>query len=330
MSLWSWGEEKPKPIPIKKMSWVAHVLRQNDGTQIPELEVIQKILPVVLVPHKTDLRPLVEVKVKFDKKNWELFTPDGKPAKKGSNENEFVVFAFLNSQISELAFTIKGPDGENQTEVIYLFAPEVQEFQVVSPWNALSGSLGYTALTYQQTRFGVLALRGGVIGVDYITKEKSSRYGFMGHLDMTIFTFKSDPVPSNPQLVDGRLLLTYRLPYREHTRWRYKGLFGVGYLMMSSNGSPFGFSGLYYPDLALRAQHYLSTQSSFIYEFRFVPLEGVSLSDQRGLHASWTWSKTLKSLRRRDLSIKYSNTRFTSDGQFIGVELLGVSLGYSL
>lgn len=323
-------EEPANPIVGTDVSWLAHVLRQNDSPGITNLKFSQERIPVMLVPHKKDLRPLVEIKVTYDRPDWTLFTPDGKPAKRGSLANEYVIFAFLNSQISELALTAKGPNSEKQTEMIYLFAPEAQEFQVVSPWNALSVSLGFTYLTYEQTLFGVLSSRGGMVGLDYISREGRSRWGYLGHLDMTILSLKSDPIDANPQLIDGRLLMSYRLPWGEQSRWRYKALFGLGYLSMISNGSPFGFSGLKYPDLAIRAQHYLSTKSSFIYEFRLVPLQNFSFEDQRGYHFSWTWSKTLKSLRRQDVILRYSDTQFTTDNQNIGVGLFSISLGYSI
>jgi hypothetical protein len=314
----------------QKVSWVAHVLRQKDQKTINEVEITETRLPVILVPEKGDLRPLVELKLKLNTDNISLFTPGKRKVKRSKDGQYFVIHAFLNSQVSELTLISEDRDGNTQEEIIYIFAPEAQEFEVIAPWNSLSAYIGLANLAYSQSLFGTLSWRSAAIGLGYSSQEGLSPWGLNAHIDMTALTFDSQPIAANPQLINGRFNISYRIPFREKTRWRYYTHLGVGYLSLVSNGSPFGFTGIYYPDIALRAKNFINTHNLFQYEVRLNPLDNMTFSRQRGIQLSWAWSRTLKSSRRQDLIIKYGHTHFTSSSQNLETEFLMLSLGYSI
>lgn len=326
------AEKLPEDLPVKgqAMPWVAHILRTKDTERIPGLSIPQNRLPVLLVPQNGDLRPLVEVKLKFDRPGWELLAPNGKKIKAMKDSDFLALYAFLNSQVNELSLISKNTEGEALTETLYLFAPEVQEFEIVSPWSSLYANIGMGQLTYKQTRFGSLVWKGVTAGIGYNTQEGSSPFDYHFYTRITVLSLETTPIAANPQYINGHAHVSYRLPWGEQTRWRYYGFAGIGYYNLNSFGSPFGFSGLFAPQLAFRAKHFLTTKSAFLYDVKLTPFENIDLNDARGVELSWTWSKTLKSFRRQDVSIRYDNTRFRASGQQIGIEYVSINLGYSL
>ena len=222
--------EEPKAPPQgQPMPWVAHVLRQKDGKKIQRLSLPQLRLPVMLVPQKSDLRPLVEVRLKYDRPGWELFAPNGTKVKKLKNSELFVVFAFLNSQVNELTLIAKSANGDAESEKLYLFAPEVQEFEIVSPWSSIYANVGLGYMTYEQRGFGRLVWKGATIGIGYDTMENSSPWDLHAYVRMSVLSFQTQPVSANPQYINGKLHLSYRLPWLEQTRWRFYGAIGGGY-----------------------------------------------------------------------------------------------------
>jgi hypothetical protein len=324
-------QEKVKTqAPPKKMSWVAHILRQKEKEQIPEIQVKPEVLPVYLVPHKDDLRPLVEVIFVTTNDKNDYFTAGDRPIKKRA-PNEYSVFAFLNSQISELLIVSRNRDsGEKKEEIVYIFAPESQEFQVVSPWSALSASAGLAFLTYDQSLYGVLQMRSAVVSLQYLSPETNSRWGIASQIDLTVATYSSKPIDVNPQLIQGEMLASYRLRVNEASRWRHSLLLGMNYLSLESNGSQFGFSALISPSIGWKSKQYLTTTSSLIYEARINTYEDFSLFTRRGAQVSATWSQQLKSLRRRDVSIGYMSSKFQSNQRDVSVDFLTFKLGFSI
>lgn len=326
----SFAAEAPKaPAQGQPMAWVAHLLRQKEN-QIDGLKLTQTRLPVMLVPHKGELRPLVEVPLNYFKEGWQLYDPTGKKVRKNKDTHQYSVFAFLNSQVNELVLTAKNEQDEKQEERIYIFAPEVQEFEIVSPWSSVYATLGVGYLTYEQTRFGVLVWKGATAGIGYNTQESSSPWDYNFYLRMTILSFQTQPIAANPQYINGHGQISYRMPWGQQTRWRYYSYLGVGYFSMNSFGSDFGFSALIAPHLSFRAKKFISTKSSLLYDFKVTPFENFDLDTSRNFELSFTWSKALKSSRRQDLSLQYENTRFISGTQQISLEYISLNLGYSL
>lgn len=324
------AEVKP-PINPQKLSWVAHIMRQQKNQQIEDIYFESKILPVYLVPNGEDLRPLVEVS--FFSKNQKLqFTSfNSKKINKKNLSDKYSVYAFLNSQVSELIIIAKDTDsGAEKREIVYLFAPEVQEFQIVKPWSAISASAGLSFLTYDQSRFGVLRMQSAVVTAQYLSTESSNRWGWVAQLDLTVGTYDSKPIDVNPQMIQGEALVSYRMPLSEQSRWRHTALLGVNHISLESNGSLFGFSSLISPSLGWKSKHYLTTTSSLSYEARLNMYDDFSLFSRRGLQLSTTWSTILKSSRRRDISVTYSSAKFDSGNRDVSLDVLMFKLGFSI
>lgn len=324
------AQSAPKaPVSAQKMAWVAHILRQTETPNLVGLNFFSRTVPVVLIPKEEELRPLVEFRYRFEREGWKISVQGEEGKLAGTEPFVYSVFAFLNSQISEITFTATGPNGEKESEVVYLFAPEAQEFQVVSTWNSLVGYFGVANLIYEQSRFGVLNAKSLLLGLNYLSADSSSRFGVLGNIQITAATFSSEPISANPQLVDGHLAGVMKLPFREETRWRYKAFVGASYTALLSNGSPFGFAALIAPEVGVIAQYYRNARTSFIIEGRAVLLENYALTKQRGLHAKLTLSETLKSARKQEWSLHLSTTNYESQGQQLAPHLIGFSLGYS-
>lgn len=317
------------PKTAQKVTWVANILRQTETPQLQGLNFFSKSAPVVLIANENELRPLVEFKYKFERPGWKIQVQgqDGKLS--GDDPTVFSVFAFLNSQISEITFTAVGPKGEKESEVVYLFAPEAQEFQVVSTWSSLVGYFGLANLIYEQSGFGVLNAKSMMIGINYLSADSASLFGLLSGIQMTVATLSSEPIAANPQLIDARVSGTMRLALREDTRWRYKLFLGLSHTTLLSNGSPFGFSSLLAPEVGVLAQYYKTSRLSYLIEARSVLLKDASLFKQRGLHAKLTLSETLKSSRKQEWSLHLSTTDYESEAQRIAPHLIGLSLGYS-
>lgn len=311
-----------------KVAWVAHIMRQSES-RIPELNFFSTTVPVVLVPNENELRPLVEFRYKYEKEGWTIKVQNAPGKLSGPEANVYSLFAFLNSQISEVHFSAIGPGGERQTEIVYLFAPEAQEFQVVSTWNSLVGYFGVGNIIYEQSGFGVLNAKTALLGLNYMSADSADKFGIASGLQMTVATFESAPIKANPQLIQGHVAGTMRLSFNEATRWRHKFLFGVSYTSLLSNGSPFGFDSLIAPEIGIISQYYMNTRLSYLMEARAVLLEDASFMAQRGLHGQFTLSQTLKSARKQEWALHLSTTDYSSEGQKIAAHFVGLTLGYS-
>lgn len=324
------AEAKP-PLNPQKLSWVAHIMRQQKGQQIDDIFFESTILPVYLVPSGEDLRPLVEVMFQSKNPKLEFTTFNSKKIKKQKLSDKYSVYAFLNSQVSELMIVAKDPAaGTEKREIVYLFAPEVQEFQIVSPWSALSASAGLSFLTYDQQRFGVLRMQSAIVSLQYLSTETANRWGWAAGLDLTVATYDSKPIDVNPQMIQGEILSSYRLSISEQSRWRHTVLFGLNHLSLESNGSQFGFSSLVSPSIGWKSKNYLTTTSSLSYEARLNTYDNFSLFSRRGLQMSATWSTVLKSSRRRDISVSYTSSQFESFNRQVSFDLLAFRLGFSI
>lgn len=313
----------------KYSGWIAHINRQADQPQIQDLSFTKDDLPVLMVARGKELRPLVEIRGLYRREGWKLFAQNA-PVKAGRAPGEFVIQAYLNSQINEVSLSAQGPQGESEREVVYVYAPDAKELHIVSAWDSLLFSVGYANLGYGQTNFGYFSSRTGLVGASYTSPETTSRFGLFSQALMTVLTLSSEPIDANPQVVEGRLDGTIRLGLRDQSRWRYSLIGGVSYLTLISNGSPFGFANLVAPEVGFRAKHYRTSQTALHAEVRAVTLKDVTFEKQRGLHFALGWTRTLPSLKLIDVSVRYSNSSFESTRQNILVELTSISLGYSM
>lgn len=322
-------KEAPKE-KTKKASWVAHILRQRSESGIQNLSFETERVPVVLVAKNESLRPLVQLKGTYLRDGWQIFAQENKPLTMAEDKKTFTIFAYLNSQVNEVALTAKGPDGAIEREVIYLFAPEAQEFQIVSGWDSIMVSLGIANFSYSQTNFGTFTSTTGVVGVTYLSPEKSSRWGYYGNGDITVLTLDSSPISANPQVISARGDFTYRLPIYETSQWRTRAAAGLYYITMQSNGSPFGFENLFAPDIGVRSQYFKNQRESYVIDFHYVPMESGIFGKQRAFQLGGYWNRTSASLKQWQLGLNYSSSHFESSDQNIEVDMLTLSLGYSI
>lgn len=312
----------------RRVEWTAQLIRTEAEEQIGGLQFPSKKIPVLLRTQETQIRPLVELRFFFDRPGWSIQVYGQNP-KKGLQPNEYVVFAYLNSQMNEIQFTAKGPEGKFEKESLILFAPEAQEFQIMTTWNTLSFSFGLSQITYKQSRFGVFNSQSGILGIKASAPESSSRWGWTGDLYMTVLTLKSAPVAANPQAIDGSAALTLRLPLQEQTRWRHRLTGGMSYLALLSNGSSFGFSGLISTELGWSSTYFRDTNNSYGLDFRLSPLKGFSLDNQRIYQLGANWVKTLPSSRRQELGARLLNSKFESNFQDLELTVFSLTLGYT-
>lgn len=310
--------------------WTAHILRQSEVPKLEGLTFPDKKLVVRLIPKSDELRPLVELKGNFNRPGWTLLVYGQRPMTSANNPNDFSVFAYLNSQVNEVTFEAKGPDGKIESETLYLFAPEAQEFQVVSTWESIVLSAGVASFMYEQSFFGRFRSSSGFLRLNYDSPEASSHWGTLAQGQITVLNFASSPIQANPQVVDAHAALSYRLGWGEEGRYRHRIFVGADYSAVYSNGSPFGFAGLMAPEIGWATRYYEDSRNTYMGEFRWVLFGDSSLGDQRALHAGLTWIQTLKSLRRRNLGFSIYDSSFVSDGQKIRVNLVSIQLGFSI
>lgn len=310
--------------------WVAHVLRQTETPQIQGLVFPEKKLVVRLIPKENELRPLVELKGVFDRPNWTLTVQGQKPTPSETNPKEFSVYAYLNSQVNEIRFAAKGPERALEEETLYVFAPEAQEFQVVSTWDSLTLSAGLTSLMYEQSFFGRYRSGSGLLRVSYDSPDSSRRWGYLLQGNITVLSFASSPIQANPQAIDLHGALTYKLGLFEEGRFRNRLFVGGDYQALSSNGSPFGFAGLMAPELGWALKYFEDSRNTYQGQLRWVMYKRVSTGDQRSWVADFVWSSTLKSLRRRDLGFSLYDSTFSSDGQKIRLNMISFLVGFSI
>lgn len=317
--------------PVRKTSWIAHLLRRTpDNLKLKTLEFSETQIPVLLIARPGNLRPLVEVKGKFGRPGWTLYAQNS-PVAQASGSNDFKFYAFLNGRINEVVLNTKGPNGELEEERVYLFAPEAQEFTLVSPWNSLVISAGFSSVDYTQTGFGNYLAYTGSLSARYSTFDAPTQLSYYGSLDFTALTLASQPRQSNPQFVEARLDAAWMLPFAPNQSWKTQVLAGGFYSTMLSNGSVIGFSNLLAPEIGLRTRYILSPFDALISDFRFVMLSSNFDFVDRGFLASLTFSRNLINSHRMELGFNYSNTSYqASDTARVSYGVLSLMLGYSL
>ncbi len=317
--------------PVRKTSWIAHLLRRTpDNLKLKTLEFGETQIPVLLIARPGNLRPLVEVKGKFGRPGWTLFAQNS-PVAQAAGSTDFKFYAFLNGRINEVVLNAKGPNGELEEERVYLFAPEAQEFTLVSPWNSLVISAGLSSVDYTQTGFGNYLAYTGSLSARYSTFDAPTQLSYYGSLDFTAVTFASQPQQSNPQFIEARFDAAWMIPFAPNQSWKTQIIAGGFYSTMLANGSAIGFSNLIAPELGLRTRHILSPFDALISDFRIVVLSSNFDFVDRGFLASLTFSRNLINSHRMELGLNYSNTSYqATDTTRVSYGVLSLMVGYSL
>lgn len=326
------GEQADGAPPItRKTSWIAHLLRRTPlNLRLKTLEFSDTQIPVLLIARPGNLRPLVEVKGVFSRSGWTLFAQNS-PVSQSAGKNEFKFYAFLNGRISEVILTAKGPQGEVEEERVYLFAPEAQEFTLVSPWNSVVIGAGFSSVDYTQTGFGNYLAYTGSISARYSTFDAPTQLSYYGSLDFTALTLASQPTQSNPQFIEARFNAAWMLPYSPNQAWKTQVIGGGMYSTMLSNGSDIGFSNLIAPELGLRTRYVISGFDALISDFRYVFLGSTPDFSDRGFLLNLTFSRTLLNSHRAELGLTYTNYGYQAgDNVRVSFGILSLILGYSI
>lgn len=326
------AEQAEGATPItRKTSWIAHLLRRTPmNLRLKTLEFSETQIPVLLIARPGNLRPLVEVKGVFSRSGWTLFAQNS-PVSQSAGKNEFKFYAFLNGRISEVILTAKGPQGEVEEERVYLFAPEAQEFTLVSPWNSVVIGAGLSSVDYTQTGFGNYLAYTGSISARYSTFDAPTQLSYYGSFDFTALTLASQPTQSNPQFIEARFDAAWMLPYSPNQAWKTQIIGGGMYSTMLSNGSDIGFSNLIAPELGLRTRYVISGFDALISDFRYVFLGSTLDFSDRGFLLNLTYSRTLLNSHRAELGLTYTNYGYQAgDNVRVSFGILSLILGYSI
>lgn len=325
------SESQTAKEPVRQTNWVAHLLRRTpENLKLKSLEFISTKIPVLLIARPGNLRPLVEIRGKFVRPGWTLHAQNS-PVGQAAGVADFKFFAFLNGRINEVVLNAKGPNGEIEEERIYLFAPEAQEFTLVSPWNSLVISAGLSSVDYTQTGFGNYLAYTSSLSARYSTFDGPNQLSYFASLDFTAFTLASQPQQSNPQFVEGRLDAAWMLPFVPNQPWKTQILAGGFYATMLANGSEIGFSNLIAPEVGLRTRYIISPFDALVSDFRLVILSSKFDFVDRGFSASLALSRNLINSHRIELGLYYSNTSYqASDTVRVSYGTLSLMLGYSL
>jgi hypothetical protein len=329
------SDEKKSDKNLKKTNWTAWILRDTRLKQrLTDLVFPTRELPVMLIPKEGKLRPLVNLRGYYNRPGWSLFTQDTLLLNSQQDRTQFGFFAYIKSRINEVLLTARGPNGEIETEKIIISAPEAQEFRINSQWGEIMASLGISYLSYFQTGFGNFNSWAIILSGDYFTPKWNSRFGLTAGLNMTVFTFASEPAHNYPQILEGRIDGTYVLPSSPQYALQTTLVAGAGYLSMISNGSPFGFANLIVPEIGAQVSLPLSLRYDLVGQFRYIPIAGFSpsaLVTQRGLETSLGGTLLLKNLHKIKVDLTISDYRYQPDNSTdLKTTLIYLRCGYGL
>ncbi len=318
----------------RKTAWTAHLLRRTpENLRLKTLEFPETKINVLIIARNDSLRPLVEVNGVYNRPGWVLFAQNV-PVSQAATGSQFKFYAFLTARINEVVLTSRGPNGELEEERIYLFAPEAQEFQLVSPWNAVTLAAGVSSIDYFQERFGNYLAYTGTLSARYSTFDGPRQLGLYAGLDLTTVTLASQPVDRGPQFLDLRIDGTVTMPFNPQYSFKVQGLFGLNYLTMFANGSPFGFSDLLAPELGFRGRYILTATEAMIADLRYSFLGNLNADNpfaDGGLLFAFTWSRTLLNSHRLDFGVNYSFQSYHPEpATRIQFSVLTFSVGYSI
>lgn len=323
-------EEEKVLRKSQRAMWIAHILRQKkDAHKISDLNFEFKKVPVFLIPKAESFRPLVKLNLTFEKEDWELFNNDGTVVKKSEDGKERVIYAYLNSRISTVPLTAKGPDGEEEAETIYLFAPEAREFKTVAVFNSVQFFLGHTYLSYKQKSFGTFISNSLLVGVKYISPEKGKKRGYLADASSTIYTYHSSPLKRSANFLEGRAAATYKVKVFKDPKYRSRIFAGLGTINLFSLGASLGFSGLFGPNLGMRTEYYKTGVTSYGFEFQYMPYEFKNPLSERTFKLSAEWTKNLNNTRRAQLGLSLANHQFESGVDEITANMVSLYFGMS-
>ncbi len=326
------ASEPPAENSIQRTNWQARIIRSKKSEELMENLGLPEIqLPVVMVHSGTKFRPMVEIPVSFKARGWTLFiqdkiqvTPTGEPGK-------FKIFAYMNGPLNEMLLVAHGPSGKKRSEIVYIYTPEAQEFNVVTPWDAVKLTIGSSYLGYQQTGYNDFYSWSGLLSVQIHSPEKASAFGYIADANVTAITLTSNQSDYGPQIIQSSLNGIYFFPWSLSTPWRIQALAGIEYSTMITNGSPFGFKDLISTELGLRSRYILNTKSDIASELRLMPLNSSMDLNQLGTMFSISKSWILSNLHRGEVGLRYYTLHYKPDPtQTVSLKTISFVISYSL
>jgi hypothetical protein len=293
------SEEAEKP---RRAPWLAHILRRAPPeTRIHELNFSDLSVPVMLVGKGSSIRPLVSIKLSFARPDWALLG-QGKPIAIDESGSA-TVYAYLNGRVGQLNLTAESKTGAVENETIYIFAPDAQEFNIVSSWSALMLGLGLNRWDYFQSLYGNYIAYTTSLVVQYVP-ESSARFGLLAVGEMSFASISASSSDYSPQLLNAHADATMMVS-NFNSRWRHRMLAGVNYLSILSNGSPFGFANLIAPEVGLRSRRPMSSAIDLIGEVRYVPLGDLLRFREYGFDIKVGLNRTLTNLHQAEIAIGF-------------------------
>ena len=314
----------------EKTKWFAEISRPIDEThQIRALQFLVKSIPVVLKGKEGNLRPLVQVKGQIKAREAKLFIEDKAALYPVIHPENFMVYLYLNSVVSELDLQVQYPDGKKESEKITLLAPDIQEYHIGNPWGDAVLSLGSANIKYKQTRFGDFFSVNGLMSIFYQSPNIRKKLTAVTEAEVTVWTIKSSPIDTAPQILRGQLYFqyAYNSPYSPYP---VLPLFGVSYLTLFSNGSKFGFANLLAPEFGARVKRVLNPVSTIIAKGIYIPYSGLISLEQVGIDLSLTYARTIKNRHRVEVSFGNTyNTYRPKDNKSVSASFFYFKVGYS-
>lgn len=286
----------------------------------------------MLVARESKLRPLVEISLSFKRPGWTIES-QGARLLPSSDPTEYRIPAYLNGRINQISLVAKGPKGESESETLYLYAPDAQEFEVVSSWDRVLLTSGLSGLNYYQTGFGGFRSLSLLLSAQYATPpDRPSRWGLFGTADVTVLTMIESPnVGASPNLIQAKGDVMFRVTSLRPKLWNVFLLAGVNYTTMLSDGGPFGFANLVAPDLGVRARYLLSSKTAVVGDIHYVPVDHLTAFHDRGLDLSLSWSQILSNFHRAEIGLSFSTLNYQPDTvSTIQVNLLSARISYSI
>lgn len=326
-------QRPPDKSKVQKTLWEANVLRERnpEAPRIANLFFPVTKIPVMLVPRSDGLRPLVEINGLYRRPGWSLFYANGIPLAIAADDGGFKIFAYLNAKINEVSLIAKGPNGEVESERVFVFAPNAQEFRLMSPFDSVVLNIGLSHLNYMQSGEGNFRSVTGLISAQYNKPETESRFGFLSRADLTVLTFDSTPIDRSPQLLQAYINGSYRFFKERDRQLQAHVLLGPSYWTMFSRGSPFGFSNLVALGFGVRLRYATSAKTAWNFEFRYAPIKEPEKLEQRGYDLSLSWSKILPSLHRFETVLGFSDFGYKATiEKEIHSNLFAIKIGYTL
>ncbi len=267
---------------IKPPSLLAkgHLLRQKDqSAMIKNLSFNAAELVVSMASHSNAIKPYVEIDGIYKRPGWQLsfgemeLVPPISPMGR-KPDPKFTIFAYLNGPTSEIRLTAIGPNGETETERVFVYAPHAQVFKIQSPWNRLSLSLGIAQYNYSQTGTGSFASVMGFFSAQYDSPRTwGGRWGWQARAGMTALTLKASPFKNDPQVLEAKADLLYSKDPEGDPAKLDQFIIGMSYMTMFENGSIFGIRNLIAPEIGYIHLIPQTARSAYSLEARYVAID---------------------------------------------------------